>query len=267
VNLKFWEWFQGWKKTNKHADPTDLKTLEEYNKAMGVQRNPLEKIDRHNVTDGGVVKHEVGSPDLGVDDAETLKRKLLYGIHQSKMAGPDTINFMGVRAICEDGVTATIVGKVDKSKLYELGYDIREENEAFVSNLGLESQTSVNKDVPEEEQLQQEGVQISRYSGKPQDRPWEMRPNPVLSEEDIEREKQSINQYMAPTAVLVVPEEEVKARIAALLEKAKDHIPTCDLNTHYTEHVSEQGDEFDCWHMCTCKKENNGDDQGNAVPV
>ena len=177
MNLKFWEWFKKKQETTPHLDPTDEKVLREYQDAIGIERIPMQSIDRHNLTMG-----EIAGPDLGKDDAETLKNKLKYSIHQSTMSGPDTVTLSGVRAI---GETVTIIGKIDKSKLFELGYDIKEENESFVKNLGLmpekttETTTEIitESEIPlpagataktsEEERLRLEGVELSHHSGKP----------------------------------------------------------------------------------------------------
>jgi hypothetical protein len=224
-----------------------------------IRRTLFKFIDRHNLTMG-----EITSPDLGKDDAETLKLKLQYGIHQSVMPGPDTHTVSGVRAVAE-GID--IIGKIDKSELYSLGYDIREENEVFVKDLGLMPGQSfcrppvVAPDLSEEEVLGLERVEILHYLGKPNERPWGMRPSEPTTEEEA----------LYPTAVaeLVVPEleESVKARIEAFHAKAKDHDSSCEWYTHYMEHIDKLGQEFDClYDPCNCKG-NHGDDQGDAVPV
>jgi hypothetical protein len=285
MNLKFWEWFKKKQETDPNLlDPTDAAVLREYQDAIGIQRIPMQSIDRHDLTTG-----EIANPDLGKDDADTLKMKLKYGIHQSTMLGADTHTVSGVRAISEEGGTVTIIKKIDKSKLYELGYDISVENETFVKDLGLVPQRTTTTDTetiteseiplpvgatidtPEEERLRLEGVDFHHYSGKPQDRPWEMKPNDPMTEEDQEREKQSMEQFVAPTAVLVAPEMEksVKAQIEAFHAKAKDHDPSCPLYTHYAEHIDKLGNEYDCLYgpdECKCKGK-HGDDQGDAVPV
>jgi len=267
MNLKFWEWFKKKQETNPDLlDPTDAALLREYQDAIGIQRTPMQSIDRLSLTTG-----EVSNPDLGKDDADTLKKKLKFGIHQSVMTGPDTHRVSGVRVISEEGGTVEVIKKIDKSKLYELGYDISVENETFVKDLGLESdsQVSAPEGTPEEERLRLEGVDFHHYSGKPQDRPWEMKPNDPMTEEDQEREKQSMEQFVAPTAVLVAPEleESVKVRIEAFHAKAKDHDTYCELHEHFLEHIDKLGQEYDCCHLCSCKKEDHGDDQGDAVPV
>jgi hypothetical protein len=282
MNLKFWEWFKKKQESDPNLlDPTDAAVLREYQDAIGIQRIPMSTIDRHSLTTG-----EVTNPDLGKDDAETLKKKLKFGIHQSVMAGSDTHSVSGVRVISEEGGTVTVIKKIDKSKLYELGYDIEDENETFVKNLGLvpekTTETSTytvteseiplpegaTADTPELERLRLEGVDFHRYSGKPQDRPWEMKPNEPMTEEDQKRESQSMEQFMAPTTTLVVPEmeAEIAARIEAFHAKAKEHDPSCGLYEHYTEHIDKMAQEYDCFHVCNCKG-NHGDDQGDAVPV
>src|SRR5271157_1415161 len=136
-DLKFWEWFQLKKKTYPDADPTDLAVLQEYRayqNAVAIQRAPMETISRFEMGEGVVIKGEVSDPNF-TDSAETLKRKLQYSIHQSVLAGPDTVQLDGVRAIAE---SMTVVGKVNKERLYELGYDIKEENAKMVKDLGLE---------------------------------------------------------------------------------------------------------------------------------
>lgn len=261
MNLKFWEWFKKKQAADPNLlDPTDAGVLREYQDAIGIQRIPMQSIDRHDLTTS-----EVTNPDLGKDDAEALKLKLKHGIHQSTMRGADTHTVSGVRAISEEGGTVEVIKKIDKSKLYELGYDITEENETFVKNLGLESETAVPvaEGTPEEERLRLEHVEFHHYSGKPQDRPWEMRSAPLVGE-DGQREE-------APTVVaeLVVPEmeEEIKARIEAFHTNAKDHDPSCELYEHYLEHIDKMGNVYDCLHApCKCKGK-HGDDQRDAVPV
>jgi hypothetical protein len=286
MNLKFWEWFKKKQETDPTLfDPTDAALLREYQDAIGIQRIPMSSIDRHDLT-----SNEVSNPDLGTDDAETLKKKLKYGIHQSTMRGVDTHNVSGVRAIAEDGGKAEVIMKIDKSKLYELGYDIEQENDTFVKDLGLvpEKTTTVGNEViteseiplpvgataatPELERLRLEGVDFHRYSGKPQDRPWEMKPNPALTEEQDEWSKATgVMDIPASTVEVTLHtpemEESVAARIEAFHAKAKDHDTYCDLHGHYLEHIDKLGNEYDCHHYCGCKKEDHGDDQGNAVPV
>jgi len=259
MNLKFWEWFKKKQETDPNLlDPTDAAVLREYQDAIGIQRIPMRSIDRHDLTTG-----EVSNPDLGKDDAETIKMKLKYGIHQSTMGGADTHTVHGVRAIAEEGGKVEVIKKIDKSKLYELGYDITAENETFVKDLGLEPETqvSVAADTPEEERLRLEHVQFHHYSGKPQDRPWEMRPNepPTEGSETL---------YLTAVAELVVPEleESIKARIEAFHAGAKKHDPSCPCYEHCMEHIDKLGQEFDCFHVCNCKGK-HGDDQGNAVSV
>jgi len=255
MNLKFWEWFKKKQEADPTlVDPTDAAILREYQDAIGIQRIPMQSIDRHDLTTG-----EVTNPDLGKDDAEELKLKLKYGIHQSTMQGADTHTVSGVRAISMGG-TVEVIKKIDKSKLYELGYDITAENETFVKDLGLEPETSVPvaEGTPEEERLRLEHVEFHHYAGKPQERPWEMRPTPETEES-----------YPTAVAELVVPEleESVKARIEAFHAKAKDHDPSCEWYTHYMEHIDKLGNEYDClYNVCNCKGK-HGDDQGNAVPV
>jgi len=256
MNLKFWEWFKKKQETDPNLlDPTDAVVLREYQDAIGIQRIPMQSIDRHDLT-----ANPVENPDLGKDNAETIKMKLKYGIHQSTMGGADTHTVSGVRAIAEEGGKVEVIKKIDKSKLYELGYDITEENETFVRNLGLEPETqvSVAADTPEEERLRLEHVQFHHYSGKPQDRPWEMRPSEPITEES----------YPAAVAELVVPEleESIKARIEAFHAGAKNHDSSCPCYEHCMEHIDKLGQEYDCFHVCNCKG-NHGDDQGDAVPI
>lgn len=270
MNLKFWEWFKKKQETDPNLlDPTDAALLREYQDAIGIQRIPMQAIDRHNLTTG-----EVANPDLGTDDAETIKKKLKYGIHQSTMTGVDTHTLHGVRSITEEGGTVTVIKKIDKSKLYELGYDIEDENETFVRNLGLEPETSASipEGTPEVERLRLENVEFLHYSGKPQDRPWEMKPNDPLTEEQDEWSKATgVMNIPASTieATLHTPEMEVEiaARIEAFHAKAKGHDPSCEWHTHYMEHIDKLGNEYDClYEPCKCKGK-HGDDQGDAVPV
>jgi hypothetical protein len=270
MNLKFWEWFKKKQESDPTlVDPTDAAILREYQDAIGIQRIPMQSIDRHDLT-----ANPVDSPDLGKDDAETLKMKLKYGIHQSTMRGADTHTISGVRAIAEEGGKAEVIMKIDKSKLYELGYDISTENDTFVKALGLEPETSVSvpEGTPEEERLRLEHVEFHHYSGKPQDRPWEMRPAPPCAVNSETGDSEPTESYPTAVAELVVPEmeESIKARIEAFHAKAKDHDPSCEWYEHYTEHINEQGMEFDCLHatcfLSNCKG-NHGDDQGDAVPV
>jgi|SRR5208282_2701329 len=274
MNFKFWEWFENWRKDKPEANPTDLSVLKEYQDAIGIERTPLQKLD--SVGDGAVSSKEVTPPTLD-DKPEDLKRKLQWGIHQSIMQGADTVSQSGVRAI---GEKADVVLKINKSKLYELGYDIREENESFVKNLGLvpnkttETDTETvtvseiplpvgaNRNTSEEERLRLERIEFHHYSGKPDERPDNMRAAPLVGEYG----QWDDNQFMAPTT-LVVPEieEEVKARIETFHAMAREHGTYCELYEHFTKHIDDQGNEFECDHDCKCKGKD--DDQGYAVPV
>ncbi|GEM_PF-6721645 len=173
MNLKFWEWFKEKQAADPTLlDPTDEKVLKEYQDAIGIKRIPFQSIDRCDLTTSEVTNN----PDLGTDTPETLALKLKYGIHQSVMPGPDTHMVSGVRAISMGGIVE-VIHKVDKSKLFELGYDITEENETFVKNLGLDGAPlpeGATAKTPEEERLHLEGVDFKHYTGKPQSRPWEM---------------------------------------------------------------------------------------------
>src|SRR5208282_3659238 len=144
MNLKFWEWFKTKQATDPEADPTALETLNEYRKAVGIERKPMQRIDRFEGIGNGVAfSDDVKGPSFE-DNAEDLKRKLRHSIHQSILTGADTLTLDGVKAI---GETITIVGKVDKSKLYDLGYDIKEESAAMVKGLGLEPGEDAGKPV------------------------------------------------------------------------------------------------------------------------
>jgi len=268
VNLKFWEWFKKKQESDPNADPTSLNTLNEYQKAVGIERKPLQKIDRFEGIGNGVAfSEEVKGPDLGTDDAQDLKRKLKHGIHQSVQTGNDNLSLGGVKAI---GGEITIIGKVDKSKLYELGYDIKEESAAMVASLGLEPGEDAGKpvvapdDTPEEKVLEMEGVRFAHHAGKPSDRPWEMRSYiaPEAAEEGVTDKVPDVL-----VATLGNIEEETKARIGEFHAKAKNHDTYCELYQHFTEHIDDHGNEFDCFHMCGCKKRTNGDDQGDLAPV
>ncbi len=270
MNLKFWEWFKKKQETNPNLDPTDLATLEEYQKAVAIPREPMQKIDRMDGIGNGVAfSDDVKGPDLGTDDPEELKRKLKYSIHQSILTGKDTAVLSGVRAIGEEGSTITIVGKVDKAHLYDLGYDIKEESAAMVSSLGLQpgedagTPVTTSADTPEEKVLEMEGVRMHHYVGKPADRPWEMRSYiaPEGSEEGVTDQVP-----VTLVASLGEIESETKARIEAFHAKAKTHDTYCGLYEHYSEHMDDHGNEFDCWHMCTCKKAKD-DNQGDVLPV
>ena|SRR5208282_2899315 len=266
MNLKFWGWFKKKQETDPNLlDPTDAAVLREYQDAIGIQRIPMRSIDRHDLTTG-----EVSNPDLGTNDAETIKKKLKYGIHQSTMVGSDTHTLSGVRAISEEGGTVTVIKKIDKSKLYELGYDITEENETFVKNLGLEpdAQVSMPEGTPEEERLRLEHVEFHHYSGKPQDRPWEMRPASPCAVNPETGDSEPTELYPTAVAELVVPEleESIKTQIEAFHAGAKKHDPSCPCYEHCMEHIDRLGQEFDCFHVCNCKGK-HGDDQGDAVPV
>jgi hypothetical protein len=280
MNLKFWEWFKKKQESDPSLlDPTDAAVLREYQDAIGIERIPMSTIDRHSLTTG-----EVANPDLGKDDAATLKKKLKYGIHQSVMHGVDTHNVSGVRAI-SDG-TVEVIKKIDKSKLYELGYDIEVENETFVKDLGLVPQktTTVGNEViteseiplpvgatadtPELERLRLEGVDFHRFIGKTTDRPQEG----GLTVINIPEDEPEVGQVLASVGgeyrwTAPEMEESIAARIEAFHAKAKDHDPSCEWYTHYMEHIDKLGQEYDClYDPCNCKG-NHGDDQGDAVPV
>jgi hypothetical protein len=284
MNLKFWEWFKKKQESDPTLlDPTDAALLREYQDAIGIQRIPMQSIDRHSLT-----SNEVGTPDLGTDDAETLKKKLKYGIHQSTMQGVDTHTVSGVRAISEEGGKAEVIMKIDKSKLYELGYDIEIENETFVKDLGLvpEKTTTVGNEViteseiplpvgatvdtPELERLHLEGVDFHHFIGKTTDRPQEG----GLTVINISEDEPEVGQVLANVKgeyrwTAPEMEESIAARIEAFHAKAKDHNPDCPLYTHYMEHIDKLGNEYDCLYgpdECKCKG-NHGDDQGNAVPA
>lgn len=173
MNFKFWEWFK--KKSSVNS---------EYQNAVTISRGSMGKVDRFKLDSDSIVREDVVNPDLGVDDPFTLRRKLKYGIHQSTNQGSDTVNLSGVRAMAE---SATVVGKVDKSRLYDLGYDIREESASFVANMGLASampQSVVEEDVTaEKKELKAENVEFLHYTGKTGDRPWDMRVNPSIASE------------------------------------------------------------------------------------
>ncbi len=226
MNLKFWEWFKKRQETKPNLDPTEANVLKEYQDAIGIQRIPMQNIDRYDLTTG-----EITNPSIE-DNAETLKRKLQHGIHQSVMSGADTHTVSGVRAISMGG-TVEVISKIDKSKLYELGYDIREENESFVKNLGLvpekttetetetvtESEIPLPKgadtDTPEEKRLELEGIQIAHYSGKPQDRPWYMQLASPCAFNPETGNSEPTESYPTAMAELVVPkmEAEIALRI------------------------------------------------------
>jgi hypothetical protein len=255
MNLKFWEWFKKKQETDPTLlDPFEGSVLKEYQDAVGIRRIPMQVTDRHDLTTS-----EVANPDLGKDDAETLKKKLKSGIHQSVMTGPDTHRVSGVRVISEEGGTVEVIKKIDKSKLYELGYDITEENETFVKNLGLEPEPSlflglsqIRKNVEgtsEEERLHSEGVDFHHYSGKPANRPSEMQPNELMGGSE------PAESYPTAVAELVVPEleESIKARIEAFHAGAKNHDPSCPCYEHCMEHIDKLGQEYDCFHVCNCK--------------
>lgn len=182
VDFKFLQWFELKKQADPKTNPTDLAVLEEYlryQKAVMIARQPLEKISRFEMGDGVVFKDNVTAPDLGTDKPEDFVRKLKSGVHQSVQTGPDTFKLSGVGAI---GESVTIVGQVNKKQLYSLGYDIKEENQAMVKALGVESPASI-EGVSEQDLLKNDGVGFTHYSGKPEDRPWEMRPTEPLPEE------------------------------------------------------------------------------------
>ncbi len=263
-DLKFLEWFELKKKTDPYADPTDLAVLEEFHrfqKAVAIQRAPMETISRFNIGDGVVIKGEVSDPSLA-DDAETLKRKLQSGIHQSVQIGPDTYEVSGVGAIAE---AVTVVGKIDESNLYGLGYDIKEESAKMVKALGLEPEKGSKPDpagLSEEESLKNEHVSFSHYSGKPEERPWEMQPTFPPPEE-----------FLSGTAAAVAPALEepsplvVAAKVTAFHALAEKHDPSCAMHEHFLCHIDETtGMEFDCWHECICKGKHE-DDQGNPATV
>jgi hypothetical protein len=275
MNLKFWEWFKKKQESDPNLlDPTDAAVLREYQDAIGIQRIPMQTIDRHSLTTG-----EVANPDLGKDNAETLKQKLKYGIHQSTMTGVDTHNLSGVRAIAEEGGSVTVIKKIDKSKLYELGYDIEIENETFVKDLGLvpEKTTTVGNEViteseiplpvgatsdtPELERLRLEGVDFHHHIGKPS----AMTITIPEDEPEVGQVLASVGGEYKWTAPEM--EESIKTRIEEFHAKAKDHDPSCEWYTHYMEHIDKLGNEYDClYEPCKCKG-NHGDDQGDAVPV
>ncbi len=264
VDLKFLEWFELKKKTDPYADPTDLAVLEEFHrfqKAVAIQRAPMEKISRFEMGEGVVFKGEVPNPSFH-DDAETLKRKLQSGIHQSVLTGPDTVRLNGVGAIAE---SLMVVGKVNKARLYELGYDIKEENAQMVKNLGLEPELGTKPDpvfCSEEKCLAASGVDFAHFSGKPEDRPAGMQPTFLPPEE-----------FFSGTAAAVAPALEessplvVAAKVTAFHALAEKHDPSCAMHEHFLCHIDETtGMEFDCWHECICKGKHE-DDQGNLAPV
>lgn len=264
VDLKFLEWFELKKKADPYADPTDLAVLREYQsfqKAVAIARAPMETISRFDIGDGVVIKGEVTDPSLA-DPAEILKRKLQFGIHQSTLTGPDTYRISGVGAIAE---AVTVVGKVNKNTLYELGYDIKEENAQMVKNLGLEPELGTKPDpvfCSEEQCLAASGVDFAHYSGKPEERPAGMQPTFPPPEE-----------FLSGTAAAVAPaldmgdiQAETRSRIKAFHDKADAHSPDCELYDHFMNHIDEQGQEFDCLHSCKCKGKHE-DDQGDLAPV
>jgi hypothetical protein len=263
-DLRFLEWFELKKKADPNADPTDLSVLEEFHsfqRAVAISRAPMETISRFDIGDGVVIKGEVSNPNFA-DDAETLKRKLQHGIHQSVQTGPDTLRLNGVAAI---GESITVVGKVNKAQLYDLGYDIKEENAQMVKNLGLEFEPGAKPDpvfCSEEKCLAASGVNFAHYSGRPEERPVEMQPTFPPPEEFL-----APTEFATPSELLGDIQAETRSRIKAFRANADDHDTSCELHDHFLYHIDERGNVFDCLHApCKCKGK-YGNDQGYAAPV